>query len=155
MGAQGSQCGGMLCREILEGFRKTEDPFAPAPFPRPLGAGVLRKFGADFFVFFFWLPSSGKPECAKRVFAMCETVFAQILGAQIFAQIQVLGAQIFLRRLAIEKWVCAENLRKNLRRPHGPVPGGTPFHLRFLEQTARHTIAARPTYSRRACEGPL
>ena len=67
----------MLCREILEGFRKTGDLFAPAPFPRPLGAGVLRKFGADFFsCFFFWLPSSGKPECAKRFFfAMCETVF--------------------------------------------------------------------------------
>ena len=58
---------GMLCREILEGFRKTGDPFAPAPFPRPeLGAGVLRKF-------------------------------AQIFGAQIFAQIL---AQIYLPHLS-------------------------------------------------------
>ena len=41
--------GCLLCREILEGFRKTGDPFAPAPFPRPeLGAGVLRKFAQSF-----------------------------------------------------------------------------------------------------------
>ena len=66
----------MLCREILEGFRKTGDPFAPAPFPRPLGAGgFCASLAQIFFVSFFWLPSSGKPECAKRFFAMCETVF--------------------------------------------------------------------------------
>ena len=41
--------GGMLCREILEGFRKTGDPFAHAPFPRPeLRSGVLRKFAQIF-----------------------------------------------------------------------------------------------------------
>ena len=88
--------------------------------------------------------------------------FAQILGAQI-AQIltQTFGAQIFRRfgawKIGIpeSRKKCAENLRKNLRRPNGPARGGGgPFHLLFLEQTARHTIAARPTYSRRACEGP-
>ena len=35
------------------------------------------------------------------------------------------------------------------------LPGGYLFHLRFLEQTARHTITARPTHSRRACERSL
>ena len=49
---------------------------------------------------------------------------------------------------------CAENARKNPRRPNGPARGGTPFPLRFLKQTACHTTAARPTYSRRACERP-
>ena len=37
----------------------------------------------------------------KTVFAMCETVLAQIRGALLFAQIfltQIFGAQIFLRR---------------------------------------------------------
>ena len=69
-GGKGFPClVGMLCREILEGFRKTGDPFAPAPFARPeLGAGVLRKF-------------------------------AQSFGAQIFAQILAPEApRIFLRR---------------------------------------------------------
>ena len=49
---------------------------------------------------------------------------------------------------------CTDNLRKNLRRPNGPARGGTPFHLCFLEQTARRAIAARPLYSRRAYERP-
>ena len=69
----------------------------PPPFFRPLGAGVLRKFGADFFcVFFFWFPSSGNPECAKVFLQCAKRFFTQILGAQISAQI--FGAQIFLRR---------------------------------------------------------
>ena len=49
---------------------------------------------------------------------------------------------------------CAENARKNARSPNGPARGGIPFPLHFLKQTARHTTAARPTYSRRACERP-
>ena len=67
----------MLCREILEGFRKTGDPFAPAPFPRPLGAGVLRKFGAIYFCCVCFLLASifRKTGMCETVFAMCKTVF--------------------------------------------------------------------------------
>ena len=60
----------------------------------------MRKFGADFFG--GGLPSSGKPECAKRFFEQifgaqnCVPILAQIFGAQIFTQI--LGVQISLRR---------------------------------------------------------
>ena len=92
---------------------------------------------------------------------------AQILGAQIFAPIfaQIFGAQIFapifaqiwrLKKIGVpESRKNAQKIRgKICGRPNGPARGGTPFHLRFLEQTARHTIAARPTYSRRACERP-
>ena len=69
-----------------------------------VGAGVLRKFGADFF---FWLPSSRQTECSAwflvqifgaQIFApISALIFAQIFGAQIFGQsfAQIFGAQIF------------------------------------------------------------
>ena len=75
--------------------------------PQIFGAGVLRKFGADFFcVFFFWLPSSRQTECSNRF-------FAQIFGAQIFAPIfapifaQIFGAQTFCAHFCADFW-CAD-----------------------------------------------
>ena len=71
-----------------------------------LGAGVLHKFGADFFVFFFLASIFQKTECSNRF-------FAQIFGAQIFAQIfapifaQIFGAQIFCADFCSDFW-CAD-----------------------------------------------
>ena len=139
-----------------------------------VGAGVLRKFGTDIFCVFlasiFQKNGMFKPVFVKIFGAQIFVpIFVQIFGAQMFAPIftQIFGAQIFVqifRRFSSTFWhkknrcsrvtrKCAEHLRKNLRRPNGPARGrGTSFYLRFLEQTARHTIAARPTYSRRACD---
>ena len=104
-------------------------------------------------------------------------LFAQMFGAQIFAQI--LNAQIFalifdalifartlMRRFSSRFFLClcglrtgmqkcAQNLQKKPRRPSSFARVGTLFRLRFLEQTARHTITARPEYSRKAFEHPL
>ena len=111
-----------------------------------VGAGVLRKFGAEVLGFFFWLPSSRQTECSNRFFFCADfaPIFGQIFGAQIFAPIfaQIFGAQTFAQiftlifcrfffdilapenRCSRVTQKCAENLRKNLRRPNGPARGG-------------------------------
>ena len=45
----------------------------------------------------------------------------------------------------------AQNLRQTPRR----LNVGSPLHVLSLQQTACHTIAARPMHPRRACERPL
>ena len=69
--------------------------------------------------------------------------------------------QIFLRRFGALKIGVPES-RKNAQKICGKICGvsmalqgrGFPIPSLLLEQTARDTIAARPTYSRRACEHP-
>ena len=92
-------------------------------------------------MFFVWLPSSRQTECSSRFFVQIfgaqifAPIFAQIFGAQIFAPI---FAQIFRRfifdvlalknRCSRATQKCAENARKNLRRPpNGPARGGYPI----------------------------
>ena len=85
-------------------------------------------------------------------------IFTQTFGSQIFV---LIFRRFFFNILALAKIGVPES-RKNAQKICGkicgvrmaPLGGGTPFHVRFLEQTARHTTAARPTYSRRACERP-
>ena len=142
----------------------------------------MRKFGADCFcVCFFHLPDKRNVQTGffaqifgAQIFApifaqifgtqIIAPMFAQIFGAQIFAQIFVqISRRFFFDVSALEKSVFQSHVKmrrksaeKCVWRPNGPVRGGggTPFHLRFLKQTARHTIAVRPAYSRRACERP-
>ena len=75
MGAQGSPVWWDAVQGDLGGFSKTGDPLPPRLSLGLLGLGFCAGLAQMFFVFIFWLPSSGKPECAKRLFAMCETVF--------------------------------------------------------------------------------
>ena len=80
---------------------------SPANFVANLnGAGVLHKFGADFFCLFFLASIFQKTECSNRF-------FVQIFGAQIFAQIfapifaQIFGVQIFCADFFSDFW-CAD-----------------------------------------------
>ena len=99
-----------------------------------------------------WLPSSGKPECAKRFFCNVRNSFLRRLLVRSSAQIlaQIFGAQIWqlenrysrvtqkMRRKAAEKSAASKR----------PCSGGGGYPTLSLEQTARHAVAARPMYSR-------
>ena len=110
---RGSPVCGMLCREILEGFRKTRDPFAPLPPPLSLGLSLVLGFCAS-------LRRLLVRRCLVRGFS---ADFSSTFWR-------------FKNRCSRVTQKCTENLRKNLRknlqRPNGPARGGTPFHLRFL-----------------------
>ena len=95
----------VLCAELISHSLRLPAPrWESIKVPKSVGAGVLRKFGADFFCVFFWLPSSRQMECSNRFFAQIfgaqifAPIFAPIFGAQIFAPIfaQIFGAQIFV-----------------------------------------------------------
>ena len=110
----------------------------------------------SFFV--FWLPSSR------------ETEFSLVFCADFWCA--DFCAHFLLRRFSVHRssedlsstFLCLKKgvpesrknehqIRgKNLPKSNGPARVGILFHLRFLEQTAPHTIAAKPMYSRRACE---
>ena len=146
-----------------------------------IGAGVLRKFDADFFcVSFpgFHLPDKRNAQTGFLCRVLVRIFFRPFLRPFLVRRF----LRPFLRRFLVRRFLrpfsrpfsadfsstfwrlknrcsrvtqkCEENARKNPRRPNGPARGGTLFPLRFLKQTARHTTAARPTYSRRACERP-
>ena len=142
---------------MVEGPTRTFKIAMLSPRSTDVGAGVLRKFGADFlcvcFFFFFCLLSSRQTECSNWFFAQIfgaqifPPIFAPIFGAQIFAPIfaQTFGAQIFapifaqiFHRFFFDVWRLnnrcsrvtqkrAENARKNARRPNGPAQGGHPI----------------------------
>ena len=112
----------------------------------------------------FWCAKICADFCAHFCADFWSADFAQImqiLGAQIFAAFRADFPQIFVRRFGVLKIGVPESRKnaqkicgKNLWRPMALPGRGSPFHLCFLEQTASHTIAARPTYSRRACDRP-
>ena len=111
-------------------------------------------FWADFWCADFCAHSCADFWCADFLHPFCADVWCADFCADFRADFSSTFWRLKNRCSRVTQ-KCAENLRKNLRRPNGPCQGGgTPFHLCFLEQTARHTIAASPTYSRRACERP-
>ena len=135
-------------------------------------AQVWRRFLFVFFLFFsgFHLPDKWNVQTAFGRFLVRSFLCPFLVRRFLRPFLHTFLVRRFLRRFSADFsstfWrsmknkcsrvtqKCTENLRKNLRRPKGPARRGTPFRIRFLEQTARHTIAARPTYSRKACERP-
>ena len=139
-------------------------------------AQVWRRFDLSFF---FCLPSSRKRNVQTgfmrrflvrrflrpflRRFLVCRFLvcrfLCRFLVRRFCTDFRADFPQIFLRRFnfGISKKGVPES-RKNAQKICGvpmALPGrGTPFHLCFIELTACHTIAARPTHSRRACERP-
>ena len=116
---------------------------------------VLHKFGADVLVYVFFGGGGGfhlpeKNGMSKPVFYadfwcadFCAHFCTDFWCADYCTHFCADFSSTFWRlkhRCSRVTQKCTENLRKK-------TPGGTPFHRRFenLEQTARHTIAARPT----------
>ena len=149
-----------------------------------LGLGFCTSLAQIFFVFFFWLPSSRQTECSNQFLRrfLVRRFLRPFLRPFLVRRFLRPFLRRFLVRRFLRPFLrpllrpfsadfsstfwrlknrcsrvtqnCAENARKNARRQNGPARGGTPFPLHLLKQTTRHTTAARPTYSRRACERP-
>ena len=96
-----------------------------------LGLGLYITFGADFFV--FWASSFQRDGMFKPI--LCADFWCADFGCTDF------GCADFSSPF----WRLQNNLLKNLRRRNVLAWVGTLFHLRFVEQTARHTIHTRLT----------
>ena len=180
-------CAFFYCQDGLQKstkLRRIMQECAQSAFMQYLGAGVLRKFGADLFCVFFgfhlpdkWNVQTGflRRFLVRRFLRpflhpfLVRRFLRPILRRFLVRRFLCPFLRPFLRPFSADFsstfWrlknrcsrvtqKCAENARKNPRRPNGPARGGTPFPLRFLKQTACHITAGRPTYSRRACERP-
>ena len=140
-----------------------------------VGAGVLPKFGADFFVFFFsgfHLPENGmfKPVfcadfwcavfCADFCAHFCADFWcADFLRRFLFRFLVRRFLRRFSRRFSADFsstfWrfknrcsrvtqKCAENLRKNLRRPDGTARGGGVPHSISAFSSRQHVTQSPP-----------
>ena len=117
-----------------------------------VGAGVLHKFGAEFFLFSgFHLPENGmlKPLFAQIFGAQIFTlifapIFAQIFGAQIFGA-QIFGAQIFCADFWCADF-CADfraDFPQIFLRRFGALKLGVPESCKNAQESAEKSAASQ------------
>ena len=115
-----------------------------------VGAGVLHKFGADFFLCFSWLSSSGETEFSHLIFALLYArafvrIFCRFLCGFFAGFCAQISAQKFCR-FFFDVLALQTHAQSSAGVPTA-CPGRGPYSI-------SHMIAPRSKQSRRTCERP-